>query len=255
MLFETNIYGPIKSRRLGNSLGINLMLTRAKICSFDCIYCECGFNTPTGGELLPERREIAIQLEKKLKELVMEGIRIDVITFSGNGEPTMHPEFEGIIEDTIRLRNIFYPTAKVTVLSNSTQLHRPDVIRALLAADNRLMKFDSGMEHTMRLIDQPVSKTFNVEKLTEQLAQFKGNLTIQTIFLRGEHKGEIVDNTTAEEVNTWIEALQVIKPRKVMIYAVDRTTPVEGLVKLTREELEYIAEQARRAGFNVTVSA
>ncbi len=255
MLFAENIYGPIRSRRLGVSLGINLMLSKAKVCSFNCVYCECGWNTGSGGENLPTRAYIATELKRKLAELEAEGTMLDVITFSGNGEPTMHPDFEGIIEDTLALRDRFCPRAKVTVLSNSTQLHRPEVVRGLMRVDNRLLKLDAGIEHTMRQIDQPIRTDFTVDRLMEQLCAFEGDLTIQTIFLRGTHQGEVIDNTTPAEVEAWMAALRKIKPKQVMIYAVDRATPVEGLEKLTREELEVIANKAREEGFEVNVSA
>ena len=253
MLFESNIYGPIRSRRLGSSLGVNLLLSQAKICTFDCIYCECGFNTPAMGEKLPSRTSIQRQLKEKLQSLVEENIPLDVITFSGNGEPTMHPDFHRIIDDTIALRNEYFPDAKVTVLSNSTQIHRPEVVAALLRADNCLMKFDSANEYTMRCIDQPQQSYFTTQWLIDHLCRFDGKLIVQSIFIRGEYDGKSFDNTTEVEVNEWLDALQRIKPKQVMIYPIDRATPAKNLEKVTIDELNTIAERVRKLGIDVLV--
>lgn len=255
MLFNQIAYGPIHSRRFGCSLGINLMPADVKICTFNCIYCECGFNTKVHNARIPSRDEIRNALESKLEELKAQGICPDVLTFSGNGEPTLHPDFDSVMDDTIDLRNRYFPQAKVTVLTNSTQLHRPEVIRGLLKADNRLLKFDSAVERTMRLIDQPVSKNFTVVKLIEYLQHFNGNLTIQTIFLRGSYLGNNIDNTTPEEISAWIDALKQIRPKNVMIYAIDRATPVHELEKINKTELECIAGLARKEGFEVSVAS
>lgn len=253
MLFSEIVYGPIHSRRLGCSLGINLMPPDGKICTFNCVYCECGFNTE-GHYKLPTRQQVAHAMEEKLKQLQHDGITPDVFTFSGNGEPTMHPEFEGIIDDTVMLRDRFFPMAKISVLSNSTRLGNEAVVRALKKADNRILKFDSTFNHTMRLIDQPVNDSFNVEDLMERLCSFKGDLIVQTIFLRGEHNGQIIDNTTEQEVNAWIEAVKIINPKQVMIYAIDRATPVKTLEKVSRDELETIADRLREFGYQVSVA-
>lgn len=253
MLFTEIVYGPIHSRRLGCSLGMNLMPLNGKICSFNCVYCECGFNTQ-GKYTLPKREEVAKALQIKLEELRAQGITPDVFTFSGNGEPTMHPEFEGIIEDTCQLRDQYFPNAKISVLSNSTQLGKESVVRGLMKADNRILKFDSAFNETMKLIDQPINESYSVEWLTERLCSFKGDLIVQTIFLRGEHDGKAIDNTTAQEVDAWVNALKTIQPKQVMIYAIDRATPVKTLEKVSKEELEQIADKARNAGFTVSVA-
>lgn len=253
MLFTEIVYGPIHSRRLGCSLGMNLMPLNGKICSFNCVYCECGFNTQ-GKYTLPKREEVAKALQIKLEELRAQGITPDVFTFSGNGEPTMHPEFEGIIEDTCQLRDQYFPNAKISVLSNSTQLGKESVVRGLMKADNRILKFDSAFNETMKLIDQPINESYSVEWLTERLCSFKGDLIVQTIFLRGEHDGKTIDNTTAQEVDAWVNALKTIQPKQVMIYAIDRATPVKTLEKVSKEELEQIADKARNAGFAVSVA-
>lgn len=253
MLFNEIVYGPIHSRRLGCSLGINLLPCDGKICTFNCVYCECGFNTE-GHYQLPTRAQVAQALEAKLVELQQAGIMPDVFTFSGNGEPTMHPEFEGIIDDTVLLRNRFFPNAKISVLSNSTRLGTESVVRGLMKADNRILKFDSACNDTMLLIDQPVYDGFNVENLVERLCAFHGDLIVQTIFLRGEHNGQKIDNTTEEEVSAWLKQIQQIAPKHVMIYAIDRATPVKTLEKVSRDELETIATRVRTLGIQVSVA-
>jgi len=254
MLFDQIIFGPIHSRRLGLSLGVNLLPVDAKICSFNCIYCECGFNTTMHDSPIPTRHQVHEALESKLKEMVAEGQIPDVITFAGNGEPTLHAEFEGIIEDTVELRNQYCPTAKVSVLSNSTRIHKPHVFSALNKVNNNILKFDSAIDRTMKLIDQPVGKHINVAWFIEQLKKFEGRLIIQTMFLRGVVNGETIDNTTDEEVEAWLKALEVIRPQQVMIYSLDREAPTKNLQKVNVEELNAIAEKARERGFEVSVA-
>jgi len=254
MLFDQIIFGPIHSRRLGLSLGVNLLPVDAKICSFNCIYCECGFNTTIHDFAFPTRAQVSEILSAKLQQMKTEGEIPDVITFAGNGEPTLHPDFEGIIDDTIELRNKFCPTAKVSVLSNSTRIHKPHIFNALNKVDNNILKFDSAIDRTMKLIDQPVGKQISVAWLIEQLKKFDGKLIIQTMFLRGKYQGEIIDNTTDEEINAWLNALKVIRPQQIMIYSLDRDTPVQELQKVNVEELNIIAEKARARGFDVAVA-
>ncbi len=265
MLFEEIVYGPIHSRRLGVSLGMNVMPQHSKLCSFDCIYCECGFNTLNIHPEIPTREMISEALEAKLKALQTEGIVPDVITFSGNGEPTLHPDFEGIIADTCSLRDQYCPSAKVSVLSNSTQLHRPDVVRALLMADNRILKLDSAIDDTMRLIDQPVNKDLTVSRIMELLEQFNGRFTLQTCFLRGDVRKPNpdrseqyilghVDNTTPAELEAWYQAVDRLHPEMIMIYVIDRKTPVETLQKISPEEMNQIAAPLRAKGYNILVS-
>jgi len=254
MLFDQIIFGPIHSRRLGLSLGVNLLPVDAKICSFNCIYCECGFNTTIQDFPFPTRTQVSEILSAKLQQMKTDGEIPDVITFAGNGEPTLNPHFDGIIDDTIELRNKFCPTAKVSVLSNSTRIHKPHIFNALNKVDNNILKFDSAIDRTMKLIDQPVGKQISVEWLIEQLKKFDGKLIIQTMFLRGKYQGEIIDNTTDEEINAWLNALKVIRPQQIMIYSLDRDTPVQELQKVNVEELNIIAEKARARGFDVAVA-
>ena len=254
ILFNQLIFGPIHSRRLGLSLGVNLLPVDAKICSFDCIYCECGYNTTMNDSPIPTRDQVKETLEAKLIEMKSEGQIPDVITFAGNGEPTLHAAFEGIIDDTIELRDTYCPTARVSVLSNSTRIHKPNVFRALNKVDNNILKFDSAIDRTMKLMNCPVGKQINVEWFIEHLKKFEGRLTIQTMFLRGEFKGETFDNTTATEVEAWLNAMDEIQPQEIMIYSLDREAPTKTLQQITVDELNAIAEKARLRGFNVSVA-
>lgn len=252
VLFHSTIFGPIRSRRLGVSLGINLMPDDGKVCSFDCLYCEAGFNSQGKGTSgLPTTEKVRTDLEGKLASMKENGEDLDVITFSGNGEPTLHPDFPEIIDITLELRDKYYPEAKVSVLTNSTRIFDPHVAEALKRVDNNILKLDSAVDKTMRLIDRPSSKEFTVERVVEALSQFAGTGIIQTMILRGEHGGEKVDNTTPEEIDALIDAYKRISPKEVMLYSLDRSTPEEKLVKVEKEELDRIAGKIREAGIKV----
>ena len=253
MLFDSIVYGPIRSRRLGVSLGMNLMPTTAKLCTFDCVYCECGWNQPVSHRVLPTREQVRKALASHL--IALSPNNLDVITFSGNGEPTLHPEFSGIIQDTCALRDQYCPQAKISVLSNSTQLGRPDVVEALRMCDNRILKLDSAIDATMRLIDKPVNPNLTVEQIAEWLSLFDGDFTLQTCFLRGEYMGQIIDNTTSEERNAWYAMVDRLHPKQVMIYVIDRATPLQTLSKVPKAEMEAIAAPLRAKGIDVIVSA
>lgn len=247
VLFNSTVFGPIHSRRLGTSLGINLSPDDGKVCSFDCLYCEAGYNSQGSGTTgLPSREKVRELLKTKLEEMKNKGDNLDVITFSGNGEPTLHPDFPGILDDVMALRDEYFPKAKVSVLTNSTRIFTPAVAEALKKADNNILKLDSGIDQTMRLIDQPTSPSFTVEKVVESLKQFKGTGIIQTMLLRGEHDGKKVDNTTPEEIAALVKAYKEIGPREIMIYSLDRSTPEEKLVKVGKEELEKIGEEIEK---------
>ena len=254
-LFHSTVFGPIHSRRLGTSLGINLAPDDGKVCTFDCIYCEAGYNRQgTGTTGLATREKLEDDLRLKLAEMHAAGMNLDVITFSGNGEPTINPEFPEIVDTVIALRDEFYPEAKVSVLTNSTRIFTPAVAEALDKVDNNILKLDSAVEETMRLIDCPTERSFTVAKVVEGLCRFAGTGIIQTMMLRGKHNGKVVDNTTDAEIDALIEAYQRIKPREVMLYSLDRSTPEENLVKVEHDELERIADRMRRAGITVAVS-
>lgn len=256
ILFHSTIFGPIHSRRLGTSLGINLSPADGKVCSFDCLYCEAGFNSQGAGKAgLPDEKRVMADLEAKLKEMRDSGENLDVITFSGNGEPTLHPEFPEIVDGVLALRDEYFPKAKVSVLTNSTRIFTPAVAEALKKVDNNILKLDSGIEETMRLIDRPNDPGFTVERTVEALRQFAGTGIIQTMILRGSHDGRPVDNTTPEEIEALVRAYNEIRPASVMIYSLDRSTPEEKLVKVEKEELEEIASRIREATkLPVTVS-
>lgn len=255
MLFEEIAYGPIHSRRLGISLGMEIMPLEHKLCTFNCVYCECGWNKPVEHPKLPTREQIRHALYHKLQALQREEVHLDVITFSGNGEPTLHPDFLEIIQDTCLLRDTFYPSAKVSVLSNSTQLGRPEVVRALRLCDNRILKLDAATDEMMRRIDLPVNKQLNVQILMEWLSQFEGDFTLQTCFLRGEHNGQVIDNTSPEELEAWYKAVEILRPKQIMIYVIDRKTPEEHLEKISPDEMELIAAPLIQKGFDVIISA
>ena len=255
VLFHSTIFGPIRSRRLGVSLGVNLSPNDGKICSFDCVYCEAGYNSQGAGTSgLPKPEEVRVQLEEKLSAMLAGGEQLDVITFSGNGEPTLHPQFGEIIDDTIALRDKYFPNVKISVLSNSTRLGDDRVVEALRKVDNNILKLDSAITSTMRLIDQPAMPSFTSEGVIEQIAQYGSQCVVQTMFLRGTHDGQKIDNTTPDEIEALIKAYKRILPREVMIYSIDRKTPEQQLEKVAREELEAIAEQMRSEGIVVTVS-
>ncbi len=251
MLFNEIAYGPIHSRRLGTSLGVELMPLEHKLCTFNCVYCECGWNEPVHHPQLPTREQVRAALEARLKE----GLDLDVITFSGNGEPTLHPDFLGIIQDTCALRDQYCPKAKVSVLSNSTQLGRPDVVQALRLCDNRILKLDAGTDTMMRQIDLPVNENLTVAQIIEWLQQFDGDFTLQTCFLRGRHNGVILDNTSTFELSSWYAAVEKLHPKQIMSYVIDRKTPEENLSKISRKEMEAIAAPLIAKGYNVSISA
>lgn len=252
ILFHQTIFGPIHSRRLGASLGVNLSPVDGKVCSFDCLYCEAGFNAQgTGSAGLPRREVVRTLLRNKLESMRENGEPLNVITFSGNGEPTLHPEFEEIVNDVIALRDEFCPDVKISVLNNSTRLDSEAVCRALRKVDNNIMKLDSAIESTMRKLDRPASAAFTVKSVIERLKQFAGSGIIQTMILRGDG----IDNTTNAEISALIEAYKEINPRSVMLYSIDRKTPDGSLRKVEKHELEAIAERVRReTGLPVTVS-
>ena len=254
ILFPAPIFGPVHSRRLGVSLGVNLMPADGKLCSFDCVYCECGFNKPShSGSKRPSRVQVKTDLEKQLQKMVEEGRLPDVITFAGNGEPTLHPDFAGIIDDTIALRDRYCPQAKVSVLSNATMAFKPDVRDALLKVDNNILKLDTVDPDFIQLVDRPVGK-FDVNKIIDDLAAFHGKVIVQTMFLKGKYQGRDVDNTGDYYVTPWLKALEKIKPEAVMVYTIDRETPAHELLKATPDELDAIVARIKALGIDASAS-
>lgn len=254
VIYPSPIFGPVHSRRLGVSLGINLLPADGKVCTFDCIYCECGFNKDhRPKQALPTREEVRTALEARLLDMQQNGPTPDVLTFAGNGEPTAHPHFPEIIEDTLALRDKYFPKAKVSVLSNSTFIHRPAVFQALSKIDNNILKLDTVDETYIREVDRPTGK-YSVASIIDGMKAFKGNCIIQTMFMKGGYEGKDVDNTSDKYVLPWLEAVKEIAPRQVMIYTIDRETPDQDLQKATHEELDRIAELVKGAGIPVSVS-
>jgi wyosine [tRNA(Phe)-imidazoG37] synthetase (radical SAM superfamily) len=254
-LFDKIIFGPVRSRRLGISLGINLLPVNSKLCNFNCIYCECGWTPDEKGirKEFHSRNLVFSELENMLHKMKQNGDDLDVITYAGNGEPTMHPDFEGIIEDTVLLRDKYFPKVRIAVLSNSTLIHKASVFRALNRVDDNILKLDSTFGETIELLNQPLGH-YKMEEIIENLVKFKGNLIIQTMFVKGEYKGQPVDNTTEREIAPWIAALHRIKPKQVMIYTIARDTPTPGLQKADISDLNRIRERLEKEGFRVQVS-
>jgi wyosine [tRNA(Phe)-imidazoG37] synthetase (radical SAM superfamily) len=254
ILFDDIVFGPVKSRRFGVSLGINLLPETFKYCTFNCLYCECGWTRHQEDEKagLHSREDVLNRMKKEFPVLLEKGIIPDNITFAGNGEPTIHPDFDLVIEDTIKMRDKYFPNAKITVLSNATLLHKKKVKNALLRVDNNVLKLDAGCEKTYQKINKPLGK-LKLEKVVDELKKFKGNLIIQSLFLRGRYEGELIDNTTEEELELWLNVIKEVKPKSVMIYSIERETPVNELVKVSKEELEKIAAKVAKLGFNTEV--
>ncbi|HUW92670.1 MAG TPA: hypothetical protein VMV74_05870 [Bacteroidales bacterium] len=255
-LFDSIIFGPVRSRRLGVSLGINLLPCDRKVCSFDCIYCECGW-TPHGRSInspLPSRTDVREELRTVLTAMRTAGEKPDVITYAGNGEPTMHPDFAGIIDDSVTLRNEFFPEAKISVLSNASGIHRKSVREALMKVDMNILKLDSAFLSTVATLNRP-RKSYDLAKVIESMKLFNGKFIIQTLFVRGEHEGKTVDNSAPEEVEAWLEIVRTLNPESVMIYTIERDTPLgKKLHKVPLADLKVIAARVEAAGIRTSVS-
>ncbi|MBR3710764.1 MAG: radical SAM protein [Bacteroidales bacterium] len=249
MIREETVFGPIFSRRLGSSLGINLLPVNGKICTFDCIYCECGWNRDGRGDSrLPKAAEVREALEAKLQQLVADGVPVDSITFSGDGESTINPDFPQIIDDTLALRDKYYPSAKVSVLSNATQVHRPEIFKALKKVDNPIMKIDAPTNELVEKINHP-APGYDVNRVVEALKQFHGDFILQTMFL----KSKDFDSSSPEVLDGWMDIVRLLKPREVMAYTIDRPTPEEGLQKFTVEEMRTFLKPLIEEGFNLQI--
>lgn len=247
VLFHSTIFGPIHSRRLGTSLGVNLMPNDGKICSFDCLYCEAGFNAQGFGTTgLPSVDDVESQLRAKLADMKEKGERLDVITFSGNGEPTLHPQFAEIIDRTIALRDEFFPQVKISVLTNATRILDPTVAAALNRVDNNILKLDSAIASTVDILDRP-APGYDLQKTIEALASFGDKGIIQTMFAAGSHEGVAIDNSTDAEVDALIEAYRRIAPGQIMIYSIDRPSPAVNLHRVSPERLIEIKNRIETA--------
>ncbi|TVR41687.1 MAG: radical SAM protein [Bacteroidia bacterium] len=253
-LFEQIVFGPVKSRRLGISLGINLLPLNQKHCTFNCLYCECGWTLPDNksNASYPARSEVYQALELRLRAMKQKKSLLDTITFAGNGEPTLHPEFAGIIDDTIILRNSYYPEGRIAVLSNASLASEKEVAEALKKVDQNILKLDAGTNETFRLINNPAGQV-HLDDIVENLKQFSGNLIIQTLFVRGTHKGVSFDNTTDHEVSLWLQHIQMLQPKLVMIYPIARATPTEDVEKVPGDELLSIAARVEALGIPTEV--
>lgn len=254
-LFDAPVFGPVNSRRLGVSLGINLLPKDGKVCSFNCLYCECGLNEERRSisKKLPSRSLVQEKLNERLSSMKEKGERLNVITFAGNGEPTMHPDFRCIIDDTIALRDSFFPDVKISVLSNAAHLGDADVFEALSKVDNNILKLDSAIESTFKMINN-ANSSVKFEEIIPNLSKFSEGVIIQTLFCKGEYQGESFDNTSEEELEALIEAYKTVQPDRIMIYSLSRDTPVDSIFKIEDENLEIIATKLRENGFIVEVA-
>jgi wyosine [tRNA(Phe)-imidazoG37] synthetase (radical SAM superfamily) len=250
-LFDKTVFGPVHSRRLGLSLGINLLPNHRKLCNFDCVYCECGWNAKGGKkEALPGRGGVQKALELRLKEMKAAGQAPDVITFAGNGEPTMHPDFEGIVYDTVALRDALFPGCRISLLSNSTLIHKASVARAMRQIDQNILKLDTAIESTFTLLNKP-APGITAGSIIRSLAAFTGNKIIQTLFVKGRGSLRGLDTTSDAELEALIEAYRQIGPDEIMVYTFYRDTPSDELIKVTAPVLERIAARIEAAGFRV----
>ncbi len=252
-LFEQIIFGPIRSRRLGISLGINLLPTYKKHCTYNCIYCECGLTPPPDPEVrFPKRDEVKKALEQKLSAMKEKDALLDSITYAGNGEPTIHPHFERIVNDTIELRNKYYPDSVISVLTNASKVADPGVADALLRIEQPILKLDAGTNQMFQKLNNP-RINITLEQIIENMMLLKGKAIIQTLFIRGNSGDTYVDNTTEEEVSAWLEHLEKLQPRLVMIYPIARETPLETLEKIDSKELMQIAARVEELGIETEV--
>lgn len=248
--FDEIVFGPIYSRRLGSSLGVNILPSEGKLCNFDCVYCECGWNRDgsVAGRRFPNLQEVESALKEKMLKAASEGISVDSITFSGNGEPTMNPNFAEIIDVTIRLRDEYFPDAKVSVLSNATLLGREKVAHALRKVDNPILKIDASSQSLVEKINKPVG-VYNLAEVLENLRKFEGDFILQTMFLRSPE----FDTVASGALEAWIDIVRMLKPRQVMVYTIDRETPDKSLQKYTVEEMTAMVQPLINEGFDIQV--
>ena len=247
MLRETTVFGPIFSRRLGSSLGINLLPQEGKICNFDCVYCECGWNKDGRGDTaLPSARDVEVALEEKLKACKAAGTPIDSITFSGDGEPTLNPEFPQIIDITLALRDKYYPSARVSVLSNATRAGKEEVFQALRKVDNAILKIDAPTDELAALVNRP-APGYHLADVVKALKRFQGQFVLQTMFLKGPGWA------TEEWVSAWMDIVREVHPKEVMVYTIDRETPMKELAKYTVEEMRTLVQPLIEEGYQIQI--
>ncbi len=247
--FNEIVFGPIVSRRLGSSLGVNLLPPKGKLCNFDCVYCECGWNKDgMGDKTFPKFEDIEAALEEKMSRLAAEGTPVDSITFSGNGEPTIHPDFPKVIDVTLRCRDKYFPNAKVSVLSNATMIGRPAVAEALMKIDNPILKIDASSDELIMKINKPVGH-YRLEEVVEAMMKFDGNFVLQTMFLRSPE----FDTVSEEALAGWMDIVRKVRPREIMVYTIDRETPDKSLGKYTVEEMTAFAQPLVDEGFKIQV--
>lgn len=253
-LFDKIVFGPVSSRRLGVSLGINLLPLSKKLCNFDCIYCECGWSHQhkIRRSEIPSRKEVFIALENKLAEMVHEGKKPDVITFAGNGEPTMHPEFSGIVKDTVILRDKFFPGCKISLLCNSTLIHKAQIREVLPLIDQNIFKLDTAIESTFIRLNKP-APGITLASIIENLTGWEGPMILQTMLIKGKDEYSDIDNTTHEEISALIRAYRDIHPASIMIYTFERDTPTDKLIKPGKEILLSTGKRLLEEGFKVEV--
>ncbi len=247
--FDDIVFGPIFSRRLGSSLGVNLLPSKGKLCNFDCVYCECGWNRDgMGDRIFPKFEDIEAALEEKMSRLAAEGTPVDSITFSGNGEPTIHPDFPKVIDVTLKCRDKYFPNAKVSVLSNATMIGRPAVAEALMKIDNPILKIDASTDELIMKINKPVGH-YRLDEVVEAMMRFDGNFVLQTMFLRSPE----FDTASPEAIEDWMNIVRKVRPREIMVYTIDRETPDKSLAKYTVDEMTAFVQPLIDEGFKIQV--
>lgn len=247
--FDDIVFGPISSRRLGSSLGVNILPLRGKLCNFDCVYCECGWNKDgVDDRKLPSFEEVKTAMQTRISSLAEEGVAVDSITFSGNGEPTMHPDFGKIVDLAVSLRDRYYPQAKISVLSNAVLAGRESVMQALRKVDNPIMKIDASSDEMVRKINRPAG-TYHLSEVIDSLKQFEGDFILQTIFFRSGG----MDTVSPSEVGRWRDIVRELKPREIMVYTIDRKTPDKSLSKYTVDEMTSFVQPLLDEGFNIQI--
>ncbi|MBO4558234.1 MAG: radical SAM protein [Bacteroidales bacterium] len=250
-LWDDIVFGPIHSRRVGRSLGINLLPLRAKVCTFDCVYCECGGLRKDADSLaLPTLEQVMAAIDGKTATLAEQGQGIDSISFTGNGEPTIHPDFPAIIDHILAARDRYFPQAVVSVFTNATRLDRPEVVAALKKVDNPILKIDCALDNMAAVMNRPKG-AYSVARVVENMKAFEGNFVLQTMLV----KGDVVDNTTPEALAAWYDVVRQLRPREIMLYSVARDTPVEGILKVDADSLRAAAAPLLEEGFNIQINA